>query len=813
MTEAGGTGAIIGLEAERRYEYRTEDTDTYTAVPLGTMRIEGLAPGIYYVRLAADSEYNASDDVSVIILAWKAAPEGLTATHQSTLEGTGSIQGLDAGELYEYRAAGASDFIAVAAGATAIEGLAPGAYEVRFAETGTTIASAAVTVRVLAYQAAPDASEAVIDYTAETISFGAELELNTAEDFSGTALTSGADLAAYLGQTLYLRKAAVEQDSEIIAAASAATAIAIPTRPATPAAPAIDTAGHTSITLVMVTGAEYRIEGGAWQSTPTFSDLTPDTEYTFEIRLKATVSAFASEVASAKLRTTETPVVTETVYVTGAPATVELGEDIDLTGVTLVVEFSDDTPDLNIPVTASMLTGYDKHATGTDSIGAKTITVTSGARSATFNIEVLDVLEDIIVAAPAKTDYEWRVDTQLDLTGGSVTKVMRSQIAQASEPMTAAMLSDVALDTLGSHPVTVTAYGLTKSDAFVLTVRAIAQADSEPEADRPGIVISDETEFTDSNGDPVAAVDVSLVVETASDPEALRAAVANHAALAGIPSGNLWLLDISLQLTDGTKVQPDGPVTLLLPYPQGTDASYDFALLHIQSGGEIEILYPEKTAQHLRFTVSSFSDFALSWKKVVPQSDSDDDGEDYRAGESAFWSEVAQALLDAKAGDTVKATAGGYDRMPLNVIDALTQSPAELVIVWNGGDDIVFDAASAPIPERNRVFYPLTLLAELVQPASDAEAAPAPEAQTPDTTGTPATGEGTSPTSYYNPETGGVIEITAPEGVNGAVTPREAGLVSQPTPNAPAAPWLLMALALAATTLGAWTWRRRREEQ
>jgi hypothetical protein len=54
-----------------------------------------------------------------------------------------------------------------------------------------------------------------------------------------------------------------------------------------PSAPTLDAKTTTSITLDTITGAEYQ-RGGAWQDSPTFSGLTPNTGYTFHARLKAT---------------------------------------------------------------------------------------------------------------------------------------------------------------------------------------------------------------------------------------------------------------------------------------------------------------------------------------------------------------------------------------------------------------------------------------------------------------------------------------------------------------------------------------------
>ena len=51
------------------------------------------------------------------------------------------------------------------------------------------------------------------------------------------------------------------------------------------------------------TAAEYRMQGGIWQESPTFTGLTPNTRYTFEARYQATTLATPSEIATASFTT------------------------------------------------------------------------------------------------------------------------------------------------------------------------------------------------------------------------------------------------------------------------------------------------------------------------------------------------------------------------------------------------------------------------------------------------------------------------------------------------------------------------------
>ena len=78
---------------------------------------------------------------------------------------------------------------------------------------------------------APESSAVTIDYAVETISFDSStLEMSTSEDFtSGTAISSGGSVEAYMGQTVYVRVKAVNDIP-----ASTPTAITIPARPDAP---------------------------------------------------------------------------------------------------------------------------------------------------------------------------------------------------------------------------------------------------------------------------------------------------------------------------------------------------------------------------------------------------------------------------------------------------------------------------------------------------------------------------------------------------------------------------------------------------
>ena len=66
-TATVSTGSIKGLDASKSYEYRVSTSSAYTAVPAGSTRIDGLQPGVYYVRFTATDAEEASSDAKLTI--------------------------------------------------------------------------------------------------------------------------------------------------------------------------------------------------------------------------------------------------------------------------------------------------------------------------------------------------------------------------------------------------------------------------------------------------------------------------------------------------------------------------------------------------------------------------------------------------------------------------------------------------------------------------------------------------------------------------------------------------------------------------
>ena len=154
------------------------------------------------------------------------------------------------------------------------------------------------------------------------------------------------------------------------------------------------------------------------------------------------------------------------IQLVGTPKTTyKYGESLDLSGLTLtVVRPSGTTP--NVPVTASMTSGYNPNT-----LGNQTITITYGDKTATYVVNVEDYLKDIELVKPTKVTY--KKGETLDLTGASITEVMASGAKVTGVAVTSSMVSSLDTTTEGAKTLTVTYTkdGKTFNKQFVVVVQ------------------------------------------------------------------------------------------------------------------------------------------------------------------------------------------------------------------------------------------------------------------------------------------------------------------------------------------------------
>lgn len=180
----------------------------------------------------------------------------------------------------------------------------------RYAATATAFASSSAEVAVPTRSTAPSADVVTIDYANETISFDAAYEVNTAADFSGSAIVSGG--AIQPGSSVYVRTKATDS-----ALASDSAQVSVPARPAAPEVTAVDETidGKADGQITGVSAAmEYRAASGSWAACEGES-VTGLDDGVYQVRSMSTESSFASEAASVTVGK-------------GVPATYTLGLEI-----------------------------------------------------------------------------------------------------------------------------------------------------------------------------------------------------------------------------------------------------------------------------------------------------------------------------------------------------------------------------------------------------------------------------------------------------------------------------------------------------
>ena len=172
-------------------------------------------------------------------------------------------------------------------------------YYVRVAETETAEASEIATVTVWTAYAAPAANEGyAINYATETLTVNEGYEVNTAENFTGTAIQSGASLSDCTGHTLYIRHTGTQNG----APASVAVVLTIPARPAAPTGltateeTCID--GKDGKITGVTTDMEYKLSTASEWTPCTGTTITHLAPGTYQVRTAATDAAFAGEEAS-----------------------------------------------------------------------------------------------------------------------------------------------------------------------------------------------------------------------------------------------------------------------------------------------------------------------------------------------------------------------------------------------------------------------------------------------------------------------------------------------------------------------------------
>ena len=159
--------------------------------------------------------------------------------------------------------------------------------------------------------------------------------------------------------------------------------------------------------------------------------------------------------------------------------TYKYGEDIDLTGAYLYIVKVNGTTD-RVAVTENMISGFESTPNPNDLPETQIITVTYGEfadgtpATVTFTVTVEDEVTGIILTPPDKTTYKYG-DT-LDLTGGTVQKVMASGLEIPAVPLTDPSVNIEGYNPkkIGTQTIKVTYEGETKTFAVTVEEDAIS---------------------------------------------------------------------------------------------------------------------------------------------------------------------------------------------------------------------------------------------------------------------------------------------------------------------------------------------------
>ena len=258
-----------------------------------------------YARNPATESRFASAEASDEVTTKSSAPEAPEMTYEVTAN---SIT-LSYSAPWQYQTSD-DEWISVEGSKefTSLEAAKEYTFTVRVAESETAEASKVGTVKVTTAHAAPAANEGyAINYATETLTVNDGYEVNTAENFTGTAIQSGASLSDYIGNTLYIRHKADANG----APASAVVALEIPARPAAPSGlTAVNETvegKHDGQITGVTTAMEYKLSTADEWTACTDTTLTNLAPGTYEVRVKGTDSSFTGNAAQVTIATEPEP--------------------------------------------------------------------------------------------------------------------------------------------------------------------------------------------------------------------------------------------------------------------------------------------------------------------------------------------------------------------------------------------------------------------------------------------------------------------------------------------------------------------------
>ena len=142
------------------------------------------------------------------------------------------------------------------------------------------------------------------------------------------------------------------------------------------------------------------------------------------------------------------------------------GEPLDITGGTIEVVKSSGTQ--TIPITESMVKELDGSEFDSTKLGTRNLNVIYGGIIKTYEVTVSDYVVGIILTPPTKTKYQY--GESLDLTGGTVQKIMASNAVTTAVALTDSSVNVSAFNPnqIGTQVINVTYEGFTKNFGVIV---------------------------------------------------------------------------------------------------------------------------------------------------------------------------------------------------------------------------------------------------------------------------------------------------------------------------------------------------------
>ena len=317
------------------YQYSLDNSTWHNCSGATPISVAAAGSTVYFRKAATDSAF-ASGSSSFTVPTRPAAPTGLEATDESVdKRDDGSISGVTAAMQYRIQGGAWAD-----CPEGTISGLADGSYEIRFKATNNALASeiASLTVNkgvpqtftlslsapefeaVTYNYAQPAAKPLTITSSGNTDSAISSVTSSSAVFVIGKGSETvpyGASISDWTIQPAAGLEAGTYTATVTVAYNNGATAtdtvsMVVNKAPqAAPGKPEIAKRDYTSIELKPLAPnangavAQYRIDGGEWQTSPVFKDLKAGTDYTFEQRYAAVGSYLASPASESVKFSTE----------------------------------------------------------------------------------------------------------------------------------------------------------------------------------------------------------------------------------------------------------------------------------------------------------------------------------------------------------------------------------------------------------------------------------------------------------------------------------------------------------------------------